>query len=317
MIMAAGLGTRLRPVTYEMPKPMVPVLNRPVMEHILELLERHGFREVIANLHWFPELIKGHFGDGSRLGVELSYSEEEELLGTAGGVRNAAAFLGDSFLVISADAVTDVDLGAMRDFHGSHDGIATLATKRVEDTSEFGVVVTDSDGRVQGFQEKPDPAEALSDLGNCGIYVFEPEIFDYFPDRDFVDWAQDVFPALLEQDVPFYGHEIADYWNDIGNIKEFRQGNFDALSGEVRVDVDSGGLNPDADWVEDQPVYVGEGCEIGPGVRLMGPVVLGHGCKVGEGAAIRDSVLWPHAEVAPREVLIGAVAGTGPLPDKL
>ena len=249
MIMAAGLGTRLRPVTYEMPKPMVPVLNRPVMEHILELLERHGFREVIANLHWFPDLIKAHFGDGSRLGVELSYSEEEELLGTAGGVRNAAGFLGDRFLVISADAVTDVDLGAMREFHGSHDGIATLATKRVQETQEFGVVVTGSDGRVQGFQEKPDPAEALSDLANCGIYMFDAEIFDYFlpegetskvakPDDPpgFNDWATDVLPALLEGDVPFYSHEIDAYWNDIGNLEELRSSNLAALCGEVDLD---------------------------------------------------------------------------------
>jgi mannose-1-phosphate guanylyltransferase len=318
MLLAAGLGTRLRPLTYEVPKPMVPVLGIPVMEHILRLLARHGLDDVIANLHYFPEQIEGRFGDGSQWGIKLRYSFEEELLGTAGGVRNVRDhFGGETFLIISGDALTDVDLTALLRRHKEAGGIGTLALKRVDDPSQLGVVILAEDGRVQGFQEKPDPAEALSDLGNCGIYVFEPEIFDYFPEPDFVDWAQDVFPALLEQDVPFYGHEIADYWNDIGNIKEFRQGNFDALSGEVRVDVDSGRLNPDADWVEDPPVYVGEGCEIGPGARLMGPVVLGHGCKVGEGAAIRDSVLWPHAEVAPHEVLIGAVAGTGPLPDKL
>ena len=172
MVLAAGLGTRLRPITYAMPKPMVPVLNRPVMEHILRLLARHGFTETIANLHWFPELIEGHFGDGTGFGVELTYSPEEQLLGTSGGVRNAAGFLGDSFLVISGDALTDIDLAAMREFHESHDGIATLATKRVEDTSQFGVAITGSDGRIQGFQEKPDPAEALSDLANCGIYMF-------------------------------------------------------------------------------------------------------------------------------------------------
>src|SRR5207302_7647395 len=142
--------------------------------------------------------------------------------------------------------------------------------------------------------------------------------FDYFPDRPFVDWALDVFPTLLEQDVAFYGHEIADYWNDIGNIREFRQGNFDAITGEVRVELDSSRLNPSGvDVIEEPPVYVGQGCELAPGVRLTGPVVMGDRCRVGEGAAIRDSVLWPGTEVAPREVLIGAVAGTGPLADKL
>src|SRR5688500_2945850 len=211
MLLAAGLGTRLRPLTFKLPKPLAPVANRPVMEHILELLARHGFGEVIANLSYLPEQIQAHFRDGSGLGLQLSYSFERELLGTAGGVRNVSDFLaggeGDSFLVISGDALTDIDLGAMREFHESHDGIATLATRRVKDTSEFGVAITDSEGRIQGFQEKPDPSEALSDLANCGIYMFRSEIFDYFPDpgaskaageddpEGFADWAMDVFPA--------------------------------------------------------------------------------------------------------------------------
>ena len=248
MILAAGLGTRLRPITHAMPKPMVPVLNRPVMEHIVRLLVGNGFTEAIANLHWFPETIEGHFGDGSELGIDLSYSREEQLLGTSGGVRNAAGFLGDSFLVISGDALTDIDLRAMAEFHGSHDGIATLATKRVADTSQFGVAITDEDGRIQGFQEKPPPAEALSDLANCGIYMFRSAIFDFFPEpgtskaasaedpAGFADWAMDVFPALLEGDVPFYSHEIDRYWNDIGNLDELRQGNIDALLGAVSVE---------------------------------------------------------------------------------
>ena len=181
MVLAAGLGTRLRPITFDRPKPMVPVLNRPVMEHILRLLARHGFEETIANLHWFPDLITEHFGDGSDCGVSLTYSFEEALLGTSGGVRNAADFLGDDFLVISGDALTDIDLTAMREFHQTHGGIATLATKRVEDTTQFGVAITDSEGRIGGFQEKPQPSEALSDLANCGIYMFRREVFDYFP----------------------------------------------------------------------------------------------------------------------------------------
>src|SRR3954452_9119276 len=248
MVLAAGLGTRLRPITYAMPKPMVPVANRPVMEHIVRLLAGNGFSEAIANLHWFPETIEGHFGDGSAFGVELSYSREEALLGTSGGVRNAAEFLGDSFLVISGDALTDIDLGAMREFHESHDGIATLATKRVEDTTQFGVAIAGADGRIQGFQEKPDPSEALSDLANCGIYMFRSEIFDFFPEpgaskaagegdpAGFADWAMDVFPRLLDGDVPFYSHEIDAYWNDIGNLEELREGNVDALTGAVEVE---------------------------------------------------------------------------------
>ncbi len=328
MVLAAGLGTRLRPITYEMPKPMVPVLNRPVMEHIVRLLACHGFVEAIANLHWFPELIEGHFGDGSEFGIRLSYSREERLLGTSGGVRNAAGFLGDSFLVISGDALTDIDLAAMRDFHESHDGIATLATKRVQDTSQFGVAIAGADGRIQGFQEKPDPAEALSDLANCGIYMFRAEIFDFFPepgtskaaDPDdppgFADWAMDVFPALLESDVPFYAHEIEAYWNDIGNLDELRQGNLDALRGEVKVEpgapeVAEGvrAASPLAGTEVKPPVLIGAGVELGEGVRIEGPAILGDGCRVGDGARIRDSILLGGTELPAGAILVGGIAG--------
>jgi mannose-1-phosphate guanylyltransferase len=318
MLLAAGLGTRLRPLTYEVPKPLVPVVGTPVMEHIVRLLAQHGFDDVVCNLHYFPDQIQKRFGDGSRWGLRLSYAYEEELLGTAGGVRNVRDHFGDeTFLIISGDALTDIDLTALWKAHREQGGIATLSLKRVDDPSQIGVVILGEDGRIQGFQEKPDPAEALSNLGNCGIYVMEPEIFDYFPDTPFADWALDVFPTLLDQDVPFYGYEIHEYWNDIGNIREFRQGNFDALTGEVRVEIEAGRLNPDVEGIEEPPVYIGEGCEIGAGVRLTGPVVMGDRCSVGQGAALRDSVLWAGTEVAPREILIGAVAGTGPLAEKL
>jgi mannose-1-phosphate guanylyltransferase/mannose-1-phosphate guanylyltransferase/phosphomannomutase len=328
MVLAAGLGTRLRPITYAMPKPMVPVLNRPVMEHILRLLARHGFTETIANLHWFPELIEAHFGDGGGFGVELTYSPEEQLLGTSGGVRNAAGFLGDSFLIISGDALSDIDLTAMREFHESHDGIATLATKRVEDTSQFGVAITGSDGRIQGFQEKPDPAEALSDLANCGIYMFRSEIFDFFPapgtskaagpgdPPGFADWAMDVFPRLLDGDVPFYSHEIDAYWNDIGNLEELRQGTLDGLDGTVAIEregelVDGfrSGTPEDDEGALRGPVLLGSGCEVGDDVRIDGPSVIGDGARVGAGCRLREVIVLPGAEIPAGSVLIGAIAG--------
>jgi mannose-1-phosphate guanylyltransferase/mannose-1-phosphate guanylyltransferase/phosphomannomutase len=333
MILAAGLGTRLRPITYGMPKPMVPVLNRPVMEHIARLLARHGFRETIANLHWFPDLIKGHFGDGSAFGLELSYSHEDKLLGTSGGVRKAADFLGDSFLVISGDALTDLDLATMREFHESHDGIATLATKRVADTTQFGVAITDAGGRIQGFQEKPEPAEALSDLANCGIYMFRREIFDFFPGPGeaklagpddppgFADWATDVFPALLEGDVPFYSHEIDAYWNDIGNLEELRQGNLDALNGAVEVDpgapqISDGVRSASAlDGAElTAPVLIGSDVQIGAEVKIDGPAIVGDGCRIGAGSCIRDSILLERTELSPGSILIGGIAARAAQP---
>jgi mannose-1-phosphate guanylyltransferase len=318
MLLAAGLGTRLRPLTYELPKPMVPILGRPVMEHIMRLLARHGFDDVVANLHYFPDLIRDTFGDGSRQGIKLVYSYEEELLGTAGGVRNVRDhFGGETFLVISGDALTDIDLTAFYNAHKEKGATATLALKRVDDPSQLGVVIIDDDGRIQGFQEKPAPGEELSNLGSCGIYMFEPEIFDYFPEKKFVDWAQDVFPVLLDQGVGFCGHEIAEYWNDVGSFEEYRQGNFDALEGRVQVEMPEGGDNLPDDADVEGPVFIGEGCTIASGVRLTGPVVIGERSTIGENSALRDTIVWPRTELDAGTVLIGAVAGERPLAEKL
>ena len=313
MVLAAGLGTRLRPLTYEITKPMVPVLDRPVMEHIVELLSRHSFEEVIANLHYFPETIREYFGE------RISYHYEQELLGTAGGVRACAEFFGDeAFLVISGDALTDIDLGALAARHGQAGGIATLAVKRVADTSEYGVVLHDREGRVTGFQEKPRPEEALSDLGNCGIYMFDPTIFDYFPERPFADWAGDVFPALLENDVPFHIHEVHEYWNDVGSLSELRQGTFDALGGELHLQIEGEEVSPGVIVAGGSPLredtqiegaaWIGHDVQIGAGVRLMGPLVLGDGARVGDRAQLRSSIVFPGTDVAAASILIGAIA---------
>ena len=315
--MAAGLGTRLQPLTYDIPKPMVPVANRPIMEHILALLARHDLGELVANLHWFPETITDHFGDGSRLGVELTYSYEQELLGTAGGVRNVSEFFGsEAFCVMAADALTDIDLGALARAHRDSGWIATLATKRVPNVSEYGVVVTGSDGRVQGFQEKPEAAEALSDLANCMIYVLEPQVFDYLPAQREVDFALDVFPALLEHDVPFGVHVADAYWNDVGSLPEYLQGNLDVLAGAVEVDpagelvdADAGG-SLGADVEQSGRVLVGDGARIAASARLDGPVVLGPESIVGSGARVRESVLLAGAEVPAGGLLAGAIAGS-------
>jgi mannose-1-phosphate guanylyltransferase/mannose-1-phosphate guanylyltransferase/phosphomannomutase len=314
MVLAAGLGTRLRPLTYEITKPMVPVLDRPVMAHIMDLLDRYEFEHVIANLHYFPDSIKAYFGE------RLSYRFEEELLGTAGGVRGCAEFFGDEpFLVISGDALTDIDLSAFVARHHQAGGIATLSVKKVADTREYGVVLHDREGRITGFQEKPNPDEALSDLGNCGIYIFEPAIFDYFPDRPFADWANDVFPALLENDVPFHIHEVREYWNDVGSLSELRQGTFDALRGELRLQVEGREVSPGVvvagesaipDGVEiDGQVWIGHDVKLGENVRLMGPVVLGDGASVGDHAQLRNTIVFPGTDIAAGAIVIDAITG--------
>jgi mannose-1-phosphate guanylyltransferase len=319
MVLAAGLGTRLRPITYGIPKPMAPVANRPIMEHILRLLARHDHREIVANLSYLPDQITDRFGGGSGFGVSIEWSFEEKLLGTAGGVRNVREFFGDEgFLVMAADALTDIDLTGLRRAHEANDGIATLAATRVADTSEYGVILTGDDGRVQGFQEKPDPAEALSDLANCMIYVLEPEVFDYFPEKDEVDFALDVFPALLDDDVPFYVHAAAGYWNDVGSLDEYRKGNFDAIAGVVDVEIEgeevaagvraAAGTSLPDDLEAKGPILLGRDCELGGRVRLEGPVVVGSGCRVGDDVAIRESVLVDGLSVPGGTSLARAIA---------
>jgi mannose-1-phosphate guanylyltransferase len=313
-VLAAGLGTRLRPLTYEIPKPMVPVLDRPVMAHIVDLLRRQGIDRIVANLHYFPDTIREYFGDS------IEYVYEPKLSGTAGGVRKCKDFFGsETFLVISGDALTDIDIEAFLARHRAAGGVATLAVKKVDDTREYGVVLHDADGRITGFQEKPEPADALSDLGNCGIYMFEPEIFDHFPAADPVDWANDVFPALLAGDVPFYVHEMGEYWNDVGSLAELRSGTFDALTGVLNVategeEIGEGlriGTGSGFEGIEliEPPVWIGRDVRIGPHVRLDGPVVIGDGATIGEGASLKDTIVLPGVDIAAGAILIGAIAG--------
>lgn len=322
--MAAGLGTRLRPITHAIPKPAVPVGNVAIVEQLVRLLGSHGVGEVIANLHWFPEQVEGRLGDGSALGVEVTYRYEEELLGTAGGVRNVSDFFAatgdDVFLVLAGDALTDIDLTALAAAHRANGGVATLAVKKVADVSQYGVIVTAADGRIEGFQEKPDPAEALSDLVNCMVYAFSPEIFDYFPREEMpdpVDFAHDVFPALLEGDVPFHVHEIDSYWNDIGTLPEYLQGNFDAVEGRVSLPKLGGalgegrvppGLDLPGDVEVEGAVLFGDGCRIGAGASLVGPLVIGAGSEIGAGAQLKESLLLPGAQVPAGGVLARGIA---------
>lgn len=314
-VLAAGLGTRLRPLTHEIPKPMVPVLDRPVMAHIVDHLRRAGISDIIANLHYFPDSIRDYFGDS------IEYVYEEELSGTAGGVRRCRDFLGDStFLIFSGDALTDIDIARFLDAHKANGGVATIAAKRVANTEEYGVIVHDAAGRISAFQEKPHPDEALSDLANTCIYLFEPAIFDYFPDSEFVDFANDVFPALLEHDVPFFVHDIGDeYWNDVGSLDELKAGTFDAITGglDLRAEgeaIDEGLVVGDGSSFEgiemiEPPVWIGRDVRIGANVRLQGPLVIGDGATVGEGAALKESVVLPGTDIAPGTILIGAITG--------
>jgi len=320
MIMAAGIGTRLRPVTDVLPKPMVPIANRPALYHILALLKRHGITEVVINLHHLPDLITDYLGDGSLLGMEITYSFERELLGTAGGVKNNAAFLeGGTFLVMSGDALTDADLTGLVSAHRGNGAIATMAVKEVPDPSEYGVVVTDDEGRVVGFQEKPTIEEARSRLCNCGMYVFEPEILSHIPEGQFDDFGKRLFPDLLKQGVPFHAYAIDEYWSDVGNLKEYVRGNGDALAGRVDVEIPGTEVRPGV-WVEggtelpeslsiESPVLIGSKCRIGEDVVIEGPAVIGDGSTLEMGARVTRTLLLPGSVVPPGGLMVDGVVG--------
>ncbi|MFC2144840.1 sugar phosphate nucleotidyltransferase [Actinomycetota bacterium] len=321
MVLAAGLGTRLRPLTDLISKPMAPIVNRPVMEHIIKLLAKHGFKDIVCNLHYFPDEIKNHFRDGSKWGVNIVYSFEEELLGTAGGVKKVEDFFqGQTFLVISGDALTDIDLSNAYDFHKEKKGKATLVLTEVEDTTQFGVVILDGEKRIKGFQEKPLSGEARSNLANSGIYFFEPDIFEYMPPKgQFYDFGKNLFPDLLEKDIPYYGYKHNKYWNDVGSLDEYQQGNFDALEGKVEVDI-PGKMIKNGVWIgknckiqEDviiiPPVCIGDGCTINKGAKLYGPIILGNNTTVDERAILYRGIKWGSGYVGKDASLIGAIIG--------
>jgi len=319
-IMAAGLGTRLAPLTDRTAKPMAPIVNRPVMEHILRLLARHGVTEVCVNLHHYADDIRGYFGDGQAFGLRAHYRYEDKLLGTAGGTGGFRELLADdTFVVVSGDALTDVDVSSFVAAHRESGGIATIAVKEVDDPSHYGVVVHDAEGRVTGFQEKPARGQALSRLCNCGIYAFEPAIFDLIPPGTFVDYAKDVFPALLAADEPFHVWRLDTYWNDVGSIREYRRSNFDALLGrvavtlpgrELRLGVWVGEGTEVADDVEIvPPVLIGDGCRVAAQARLVGPLVIGDGCIIGHGAVLEGVIHWNGTATGRGASLAGGIVG--------
>jgi len=229
VVMAGGEGNRLRPLTSNQPKPMVPVVGKPCMEHILELLREHGMNEVIVTVAFLPQAIRSYFGEGETLGMQIGYSVEESPLGTAGSVRLTAKQLDETFLVISGDALCDVDLSALVAFHNERGAAVTIGLKSVDNPLEFGIVVTDEEGRVERFLEKPSWGQVFSDTINTGIYVMEPEVLKHVPGDRPYDFSKELFPYLLEMGRPIYGYVMDGYWQDIGNLDQFRQANFDAL----------------------------------------------------------------------------------------
>ncbi len=318
VIMAGGEGTRLRPLTSLRPKPMVPVVNQPVMEHILGLVRHHGMTEAVATLAFMPQIIEDYFGDGEEWGMRLDYALEETPLGTAGSVKNAEALLGgESFLVISGDALTDIDLTAVIDFHREKGAAVTIALKRVPDPLEFGVVITDEEGRIERFLEKPSWGQVFSDTINTGIYVIEPEVLAHIPERAAFDFSSELFPLLMAEGYPLYGCVVDGYWCDVGSFDSYMQAHRDVLDGKANLyipgvkaagDVWIGeGAEVDPEAVIGEKVVIGPNVTVRAGARLGDYTVLGDNCVVGSEASVSHSVLWSDSFIGKHATVSGSV----------
>ncbi len=321
VVMAGGEGTRLRPLTSNQPKPMVSVAGRPCMEHVITLVRDHGIGRIVATLAYMPQIIRGYFGEGSHLGVELDYSVEEVPAGTAGSVKLCEHYLDEAFLVVSGDAVTDVDLSAVIAFHRRKGALATLALKRVANPLEFGVVITDQDGRIERFLEKPSWGEVFSDTINTGIYVLEPEVLEHIGDDQPYDFSKDIFPRLLEAGAPIYGYVADGYWQDIGNIVQYQEANRDALDGRVKLDipglrlregiyVGEGSLAENLERIKG-PAVIGNYCSIDPSAQIGSFTVLGNNVIVKEFCETEYCVVDANSYLGPRTQVRGAVIGKG------
>ena len=323
MILAAGKGTRVQPITHVIPKPMIPILQKPVMEFLLELLKEHGFTEVMVNVSHLAEEIENYFRDGQRFGVEIAYSfegriEDGELigdaLGSAGGlkkIQNFQKFFDDTFVVLCGDALIDLNLSEAVRKHRQSGALATIITKRVpkEKVSSYGVVVTDDDGRVKAFQEKPGVEEALSDEINTGIYLFEPEIFEHIPDGVSYDIGSQLFPKLVEKGLPFYALPMDFEWVDIGKVPDYWHAIRSVLQGDIRQVSIPGkqvrpgiytGLNVAANWDKinvEGPVYVGGMTKIEDGATIVGPAMIGPSCHICAGATIDNSIIFDYSRI--------------------
>ena len=279
--MAGGEGTRLRPMTANQPKPMLPVANRPIMEHVLRLLKRHGFDETIVTVQFLAALVRNYFGDGEEFGMSLQYATEEMPLGTAGSVRNAEDALRDEpFLVISGDALTDMDLTAMVNFHKEKGALLTVGLARMPNPLEFGIVITQEDGRIQRFLEKPTWGQVFSDTVNTGLYVMEPEVLAEVPPGEMVDWSGDVFPKLLKRGAPLFGYVSDGYWEDVGTHESYLKAQADVLDRRVQTDIAGFEVSPG--------VWVAEGAEVDPDAVLTGPLCIGDYAKIEAGAHLRE-----------------------------
>jgi len=302
MILAGGLSTRLYPLTLDLPKPLVPVLDEPVVSHVIEYLKRYGVDDLVINVHYFPEAVRDYVGDGSRWGVDIDYLHEPKLMGSAGAVRQVADRFSETFVVIGCDDVTDIDLAAALAFHRERKAEATIVLAEAPDVSQYGAVIVDSKGRILEFQEKPPKGTERSNLANTGVYIFEPALLQRIPEKTFYDFGKQVFPEMLTNGCAFYGMRQQAYWCDIGTPREYRRVHRDALSGNVK-------LTPPRKAKVVDGVLIGFETRISPKARIQSPSSIGAGSSVDDGAQIVSSILWHGVRVGSGARIEDAVLG--------
>ncbi len=288
VIMAGGFGTRLRPLTMNLPKPMVPILNVPMMEHIVELLKKHKIKDIVSVLYFQPEIITSHFEDGSKFGINMNYVMAQADYGTAGAVKNAYEHLDSRFIIISGDVLTDFDISKAIDFHIEKGSKATILLTRVTKPLQYGIVMTDDDSRITRFLEKPSWGQVFSDTINTGIYILEPEVLDLIPYQQEFDFSKDLFPEMLRRDMPLYGYISEGYWRDVGNLNEYQGGQIDALKQVVKVKEKG---------VEKKDSLVGDNCKISPNAKLAGRNIIGNNVEIGDHAELTDCVIGNNCKI--------------------
>ncbi|AOT69899.1 sugar phosphate nucleotidyltransferase [Geosporobacter ferrireducens] len=317
VIMAGGKGTRLKPMTCNLPKPMVPILNKPVMEYSIELLKQYGITDIGVTLAYMPASIMDYFGNGEKWGVNLYYFIEETPMGTGGSIKNAEDFIDGTFIIISGDALTDINIQKAVDYHHRKHSKATLVLRSEETPIDYGVVITNKAGKIMRFLEKPSWGEVFSNTINTGIYILEPEALDYYKKGDVFDFSKDLFPKLLADQVPMFGYVMEEYWCDIGDLRSYRQTHFDILEGKVSLPLKSKEVRKGI-WIGEgtvleegvnlqPPVYIGSNSTIKNNTELIGPAIIGENCFVGERTTIKKSILWNHANIDQDVSLRGAV----------
>ena len=321
MILAAGVGSRLDPLTRNVPKPMVPIVNKPVMEYLVELLARNGFHNIMVNLHYLGDRIEEHFGNGSKWGVKISYSREDRLWGDAGSVKRCEDFFDSTFLVIGGDDLTDIDLKRLVKQHKEHKALCTIGLSLVDDPSEYGIVLINERGKITRFLEKPKGEIIFSNMANTGVYLFEPEIFEMIPKGVTYGFGHNVFPHLPEQKRRFYGYLTSSYWRDVGNLRQYQETHRDAMQGKVSIKFPLSetrkyvwmGENVDIDPSAEigYPVVIGNNCRIEANAKVLENSVLGDNSVVEEDAVVKDSILWEGARVMRQTMLERCVVGTG------